>query len=131
MSRRVKIFFISILAIGLFGFVAYNYVMTGGARDLTTEEVAFTVTSKAITNEFTSNIDACNKKYLEKPVAITGKITSITSDVVTIDNTIFCTLKDKQSSLIKDQNITIKGRVVGFDDLMGELQLDQCYIIKN
>jgi hypothetical protein len=51
--------------------------------------------------------------------------------VVTLDNTIICNLKSPDSSIKKDQAVTVKGRVVGFDDLMGELKLDQCFIIKN
>jgi hypothetical protein len=72
-----------------------------------------------------------NKKYLEKAIAITGLVTAVNDTVVTLDNTIICNLKSPDSSIKKDQAVTVKGRVVGFDDLMGELKLDQCFIIKN
>ena len=44
-----------------------------------------------------------------------------------IDNSIICNLKELDPSITKDQVITLKGRVVGYDDLMGELKLDQCF----
>jgi flagellar basal body-associated protein FliL len=131
MNKRLKIVIIVLLVIGLTGFVGYNYVMHGGARDLESEDTAFTVTSEAITNEFTTNIDLSNKKYLEKPIAISGTITSINNTEVIIDNSIICNLKSPDKTIKKNLKATVKGRVVGYDDLMGELKLDQCFIIKN
>jgi hypothetical protein len=101
--------------------------MYGGARNLVTEETAFTVSSKSISDEFAANIDVSNKKYLEKAVAITGTITKISGKEIIIDNLIICIMKDIDSTIQKNQVVTLKGRVVGYDDLMGELKLDQCF----
>lgn len=127
MNKKFKIIVLSIIVVGLTGFTGYNYVMYGGARDLADEETSFTVSSKNISAEFADNIAASNKKYLEKAIAIKGTITAITETEVIIDNSIICNLKNKDSSIKKDQIITVKGRVVGYDDLMGELKLDQCF----
>jgi hypothetical protein len=113
--------------VAIAAFTAYNYVMYGGARNLSSEDTAFTVSSKSIAKEFATNIDLSNKKYLEKAIAIKGTITKITGNEVIIDNSIICNLKDFDSSIQKDQVVTLKGRVVGYDDLMGELKLDQCF----
>lgn len=127
MNRKFRIIVFSIVAIGITGFTGYNYVMYGGARNLSTEDTAYTVSSKSISNEFASNIEMSNKKYLEKAIAIKGTITKITGTEVIIDNSIICNLKDFDSSIMKNQVVTLKGRVVGYDDLMGELKLDQCF----
>lgn len=118
---------ISFVIISILGFLAYQYVMHGGARDLSTEKTDYIISSKAILNEFTTNQDLSNKKYLEKAVAVKGTITSVSSNEVILDNSIICSLKNPNSTLVKNQIITVKGRVVGFDDLMGELKLDQCF----
>lgn len=131
MSRKLKIIAFLLLAVGLMGFVGFNYVMRGGARDLASEDTAFTVSSENLTAEFTANIEASNKKYLEKAVAITGTITAVSATEVTVDNTIICNLKSPDATIKTNQKVTVKGRVVGYDDLMGELKLDQCFIIKN
>lgn len=127
MNRKFRIIVFSIVAIGITGFTGYNYVMYGGARNLSNEETAFTVSSKSIANEFAANIDVSNKKYLEKAIAIKGTITKITGTEVIIDDSIICNLKDFDSTIQKNQVVTLKGRVVGYDDLMGELKLDQCF----
>jgi len=127
MNKKIRIIVFSIVVIGITGFTGYNYVMHGGARNLSSEETAFTVSSKNISNEFASNIEMSNKKYLEKAIAIKGTITKITGTEVIIDDSIICNLKDFDSTIQKNQVVTLKGRVVGYDDLMGELKLDQCF----
>jgi tRNA_anti-like len=127
--KKSKIIVLSLLAVALMGFTGYNYVMHGGARDLSKEEANFTVSSKSITDEFTKNIDVSNKKYLEKAVAITGIITEVTANEIIIDNTIICNLNTPNTTFKENQKVTVKGRVIGFDDLMGEIKLDQCSVI--
>lgn len=126
--KKFKIILISILILGITGFGIYNYVMHGGARDLSSEKADYTVSSKKIMAEFSLNISASNKKYLEKAVAVSGIITDCNPNQVIIDNTIICSLKTPITTLKKEQQVTLKGRVVGYDDLMGELKLDQCFV---
>jgi hypothetical protein len=126
-----KIFLIPVTAIAIIGLSGYYYVMHGGARDLSSEETAYTVTSTAINNEFTNDLENSNKKYLEKPVAISGTITKLENSLVILDHTIICALKTPNSIIKNNQPIVVKGRVVGYDDLLGELKLDQCFIINN
>lgn len=130
MKKKSLLVIVFIIAILLVGVVGYNYVMHGGARDLTSEETSFTLSSKDISHEFSTNIDASNKKYLEKAVAITGKITEINGAEIIVDNSIICNLTTLDPTLKKDQEVIVKGRVVGYDDLMQEVKLDQCLIIK-
>lgn len=105
--------------------------MHGSARNLENEETNFTVSSSSIISEFTTNIESANKKYLEKAVAIEGKITASNGNEIILNNTIICNFKNLDSSIKNNQTITVKGRVVGYDDLMGELKLDQCFVTKN
>lgn len=131
MKKKVKIAAIVIAVIAITGFTSYNYVMHGGARDLTSEKTAFTVTSKSILGEFANNTEASNKKYLEKAVAIKGVITSINKNEIIIDQTIICGDVNQAATYKVGQDVIIKGRVVGFDDLMGDLKLDQSFIVNN
>ena len=130
MSKKVKIIGVVFVVALVIGFSVFNYVFYGGARDLATEDAVFTVTSKNITAEFTANVSAATKKYSDKAIAISGTVTAVTDSIVTIDNTIICNFKTPDTTLKNEQAITIKGRLVGFDDLMGELKLDQCSINK-
>jgi tRNA_anti-like len=130
MNKQLKIGLFLVLITIIVGFAGYNYALHGGERNLDSETADFTVTAKAITAEFVANIDSANKKYLEKAVAISGTITAVNQQELILDNTIICNLKNADTTLVKNQKITLKGRVVGYDDLMSELKLDQCFVNK-
>ena len=130
MSKKVKIIGVLFVVALIIGFSVFNYVFHGGARDLATEDAAFTVTSNDIIAEFAANVPAATKKYSDKAIAVSGIVTAVSDSIVTIDNTIICNFKSPDTTIKNEQTITIKGRLVGFDDLMGELKLDQCSINK-
>ncbi len=128
MNKKVKILLL-IVVLGTAGFFgARYYAYHAGQRDIQSEDAAYTVASTAVVNEFTSDVNGANKKYLGKPVAISGTITSVNAKEVILDNSVNCNLNAADSNLKNGQKVTIKGRVVGFDDLLGELKLDQCNI---
>ncbi|WP_310558995.1 OB-fold protein [Flavobacterium sp.] len=130
MNKKIKIVLTIIILLTLVLIVGYKYAMNKGARNIDEEETSFSTTSKDINSEFSENIDLANKKYLEKAIEISGIVTSVKNHDVIIDNTTICSLKSIDASIKVDQNVIMKGRVVGFDDLMGELKLDQCFIKK-
>lgn len=128
MSKKLKMILV-LLVILIIGFLAYNYVMTGGARDLKKESSEFSVTATSIFNEFAASSETATTKYLNKAVEVTGKVTNIAENVITIDGKVSCQLQvSEQVSL--DSQVRIKGRVTGYDDLLEELKLDQCLIVK-
>jgi hypothetical protein len=132
MNQKVsKILLICVIVIlfvvGLF-FSARYYAYNGGKRDLNSEEAEYTLTAKEFVAKFVTDEIEANKKYLEKPVAISGKITSINNKEIILDEVVVCMLNAVESKLIVGQVILVKGRVIGYDDLMGSVNMDQCSI---
>jgi len=130
MKRKVYILLAIIAVIIIAFFSARYYAYNAGKRDIQSEDTAFTITAKTITDEFTNNTVASNKKYLEKPVAVSGTVTSVNGTEVIIDNSVNCNFSKPDASVKSGQNVVIKGRVIGFDDLLGEVKLDQCNLNK-
>jgi len=129
MTKKTKIVFASILGLGLVLFVAYKIMLTTGKRDVKTEKTEFAVSTKEIVNEFATDTSATTK-YLNKAIEIKGVVTQIEDKQLILDGVIICAMKNAVTSENKDKIITIKGRFLGYDDLMGELKLDECSIIK-
>jgi len=128
LSKILLICVIVILfVVGLF-FSARYYAYNGGKRDLNSEEAEYTLTAKEFVAKFVTDEIEANKKYLEKPVAISGKITSINNKEIILDEVVVCMLNAVESKLIVGQVILVKGRVIGYDDLMGSVNMDQCSI---
>ncbi|MEI7509155.1 MAG: hypothetical protein WCJ62_06780 [Flavobacterium sp.] len=134
MNKKSKIIVVLVVLVevGYFTLLLVKDYMVNnlGKRDVKSEAAAFTLKSKDIIAEFTANADAANKKYLEKPVAVSGVVSSAKEKEVILDGTVNCGFTVADASMKEGQSVTIKGRVVGYDDLLGELKLDQCSINK-
>jgi len=128
MSKKIKIvlLFFVVLIIGL---LTYNYVMKGGARNLEKEKSEFSVLAVQVFGDFSANSELATKKYLNKAVEITGIVTNVNKDVITLDGKVSCQLQ-VISNVNLNSNLTIKGRVTGYDDLLEEVKLDQCLIVQ-
>jgi len=127
--KKSRLIGIALVIAVLVGIGVYWYVMHGGARNLASEDAAYTVNANDIVQEFSTNSERANKKYLEKAVVVTGKVTEVHANQVIIDNSVVCLLQQPDSKIKLNQSIIMKGRVVGFDDFMGEIKLDQCLSI--
>ena len=128
MGKKLKI--ILVFSTVLFiGFLSYNYIMTVGARDIENEASEFNVSASDVFDEFSSNSQMATSKYLNKAVEITGKVTNVGENVITLDGKVSCQLQVSEQVVLNSQ-LKIKGRVTGYDDLLEELKLDQCLIVK-
>ena len=128
MKTRNKIAIIVVL-IAIAAYFGYNYIMTSGARNLQTEKPEFTTSAKTIYGEFSTNSDVATKKYLNKAIQLSGVVTNTKDSVITLEEKVSCQFQLIPSLLIGEK-VTIKGRVTGYDDLLGEVKLDQCVIAK-
>jgi hypothetical protein len=128
MGKKTKVV-VTAFIITVVVFFTYNYIMTGGARDLENEESEFTITAGNIFNEFTKDNDLATSKYLNKAVEISGLVTAANQNVIVLDSKVSCQLLLAEKVEINTQ-LKIKGRVTGYDDLLEELKLDQCLILK-
>jgi hypothetical protein len=135
MNKKMKTILIIVGVLILLGVIAgpkiKDYMVNNmGKRDLQSEEAAFTLKAKDFVAEFAAKEADANKKYLEKPVVISGIITSVNNKEVIIDDVVVCGFTAAEASLKVGQTVSVKGRVVGFDDLMGSVNMDQCSINK-
>jgi hypothetical protein len=129
MSKKLKIVSITVAVLLIVGFLSYNYIMTGGGRDLEKEKSEFTLVAVEVFGEFSANSETATAKYINKAVEISGKVTAVNDNVITLDEKISCQLLHPEKVTLNSQ-VKIKGRVTGYDDLLEELKLDQCLIVK-
>ena len=90
------------------------------------KEVDFTGSSDTFLAEIQKDISA----WQDNVVVLTGIVTQRDENGITLSNRIYCQFrKDVNTTPIKEyQEIRLKGRVIGYDDLLDELKLDQCII---
>ena len=109
--------------------IAYNY-MYPDHRTISEEIVSFNVQADSIFNEFVDDVTQAELKYLDQTIVVSGLITSVNVENVTINNKIYCQFESLNNDLKVNDSVAIKGRCIGFDDLLEEIKLDQCSIIK-
>jgi hypothetical protein len=129
MKKKLLVVVPVLIAVGLFA--GYKFIYKEH-RDISTEEAEFTLTVPTLQNEFTQSDSLANAKYADKTIVVTGKVTAAdaASNTITIDGKLSATLKDKITGDQLQKPVKIKGRFVGYDDLLEELKMDQVTIIK-
>ncbi len=127
MHMRNKIIFSFILVLGII--FAYNY-MYPDHRSISEESVSYKLDAESLFNEFIEDSQQAELKYLDQTIVVSGVITSINAKNITISNKIYCQFETLNSNFKVNKSIAVKGRCIGFDDLLEEIKLDQCSIIK-
>ena len=124
---RNKIIVALILVVGVI--FAYNY-MYPNHRSISEEPVSYTLDDESLFNEFKTDSHQAESKYLDQTIVVSGVVTSLNSESITIGNKIYCNFEFLNMDLKVNDSITVKGRCIGFDDLLEEIKLDQCSVIK-
>ncbi|OUR93309.1 hypothetical protein A9Q87_05000 [Flavobacteriales bacterium 34_180_T64] len=120
---------IVIVIVLIIGILLYNYIYQDH-RDIAKEDTEFVRSSISILNEFSIDIETSERKYLNKVIEVHGNISCLNTNSITLNESVFCQFTftiDKQ--IIKDTQINIKGRFIGYDDIIDQIKLDQCTII--
>ena len=127
LKKKIVILLISLFAIiiGIYLYINKDY------RNIANEKSDYFVSSAKLENDFNASDSLANKKYLDKTINVKGKITKIDFDNSTleIDEKVMAVFKDSiLESLKLDQQICIKGRFIGYDDLFHQFRLDQAIL---
>lgn len=68
--------------------------------------------------------------WTNKAVQLADEITGIDSATIQLNHTTFCQLNEVPSNYKVHDKIVLIGRFIGYDELMEEVKLDQCEIVK-
>jgi len=117
---------ILILVVVILGLIGYTYIYQDH-RDIENEKAEFSLIASDWANEFVINPLASEKKYLNKTIEVQGTITELNAFDLTLDDNIFCQFTSKIK--IESKSIKIKGRFIGYDNLLEQVKLDQCSIL--
>jgi len=124
---RKGILFVLLVVIGI---VIYNYIYQDH-RDISSEKPDFEMLSQDIASQFSSQAAQSEKVYIDKTIQIEGAITELNESDLTIDDAVFCQFNTTTlSALAVGKNIRVKGRCIGFDDLLEQVKLNECTIIE-
>lgn len=109
----------------------YNYVYKSH-RDISNEKESFAISVIDLKNDYRKNDSLANAKYLDKTIVIYGKITSLdlANRILSVDTSLSAILKESGVSINLNDSIKLKGRFIGYDDLLEEFKMDECSVIR-
>lgn len=109
----------------IIGFVIFKYSLQA-PKKIELKKVDY----EGMASDFFSKVQENSNIWQDKVIIIKGIITNTDDKGITLENKIYCQLRQKtnKTKLYTNQPITLKGRVIGYDDLLEELKLDQCII---
>ena len=124
MRIRISLFVVLIIIV----IIGYFYI-NQSHRNIENEKAVYEISSGEITSSFLDNLNQAEAKFLNLTVEISGNITELSFNSVTLDNNVFCQFDNAlENELDINSKVKIKGRVIGYDDLLEQVKMDQCTI---
>ncbi|MBB6462595.1 hypothetical protein [Flammeovirga kamogawensis] len=82
--------------------------------------------------DFINKIESnSSTNYVAKVIQLNGTITQLEEKGIQLNNKVFCQFSSTlPRKITKGSKITIKGKYIGFDELLDEIKLNNCTIIK-
>lgn len=131
-KNRNKILLLFAISAGIVGGILFFYVYKDH-RDISAEEASFMISVSELHKQFQTNDSLANASYADQTILVSGLVTSFDSEnnALIVDEKLFLTFNSNEVvHLQSKQSVKIKGRFVGYDDLMDELKMDQCQLIE-
>ncbi|OYQ46765.1 hypothetical protein [Flavobacterium aurantiibacter] len=127
--NRKKIIIICSVAI-LLGILGYQYVYKGH-RDISSEDAVATLSVAQLNDQYTQSAEKTTQKFLDQTIVIYGKATSsdLKSKNLLIDNGVDVTLTLAETIPAAGTEVRVKGRYVGFDDLLEQHKIVDATLI--
>ena len=127
LARLSFLFLIIVFAIAYFSFNKPH-------KDFNKASIEYTIKSTDLFQKYQLDVSNANARFLDKVLLINGTIKEINSDMIILNGNIVCSFDASQPIDIKlepTDKISIKGRCLGYDDLLEEVRIDNCSLMKN
>jgi hypothetical protein len=130
--RIILIVGMTIILLGIAGFLFYS-VYNKAHVDYEKANAQMELTAEDLYQLFASDPSGNPDNLLGKVVTIFGEITEIQGEQFILENHIVCTFGENPNAHLEDfapaTTIKIKGRIVSFNDLLGEVRMDHCMVL--
>lgn len=124
-----KIIFVSFAVILIIVAGIYFYLYKGH-RDIQTEKPKFELEAEKLLADFQENQTLANQNYLNQTVEVKGVVKEVSDSAMTLAPGVFCDFSESLNGELAGQAVSVKCRCIGYDELFGEVKLDQCSILK-
>jgi hypothetical protein len=123
--KKNKLILTFLFVLGMIGFAFYTLAMES-PTSIENRKVDFTGSADELLLKITDHTE----EWQDKIVVVSGEVSSSDDKGIMLSRKIYCQLKQVTDlqKINPSNNISLKGRIIGYDDLLEELKLDQCII---
>lgn len=130
MKNKILIISAALLLATLSVVIVYNYTFNTTHRNIANEDANVSLSALELRAHFLTDELAATAKYLDKVVALDGAITIIEGNEIILDDRVAVTFTTLDTSqLYAGKMLTIKGRCIGYDELLEMVKIDQALLI--
>lgn len=123
----IKKLLIGLLLIGFIAIIGYNYLYQDHV-DVNQSKAVASFTATELQELFTDQNLQNDQRALDQIIEVEGKVTNVDKNTILLDEQIFIELS-ADIKLKENQVIIIKGRCLGYDDLLEEVKIDQAVLM--
>ncbi|MEP3209250.1 MAG: hypothetical protein ABJN95_08675 [Maribacter sp.] len=111
--------------------LVYNMVFNAQHRQIATEATAFTIPAEDLQFHFANDETKATNQFIDKVVETHGAVTEIAENYIILENRVQVDfLNGVEEDTNKGDILNVKGRCVGFDELLLLVKIDQATTIK-
>ena len=114
----------------LLGVVVYQYTFNTAHRNIANEDATVTLSVDEFYLAFENDEALATTNYLDKVVETKGEITLVEDNAIVLNNRVQVSFKSEEIlNLQKGTSLIIKGRCIGYDELLEMVKVDQAIVI--
>ncbi len=129
MKKKLAIAITGLLVgVAALGFLL-NETLNPKRRVIANEKAAFLIPADELQYFFANNEEVASQKYMDQVLEVSGEVTEVEGKSIVLDNRVLVNfLTDTQNGAYEGEELVIKGRCVGFDELLLQVRIDQAEI---
>ncbi len=125
----------TVIPISIVLVVAFSiyYYINRDHRNIDTENAAYSLEIAVLQQEFAFNDSLALNKYQDQTIELIAQVTTVDTENkgVVLDKIVFATFNDSlPKDILLGKVYKVKGRFLGYDELLDEFKMDQSSIVK-
>lgn len=100
-------------------------------RDMVGEEASMEISASQLVTEYLADEEKANANYIDKVIAVKGVISEASSENIIMKSGVSFSGDFSKSEVKVGQEVTVKGRITAYDELLEEVSLDNGILDEN
>ncbi len=128
--KKKKVIILTVILLAIVGSgLVYNYTFNSKHRDIANEEATIALSAEELFSHFQKDELLATTNYLDKVIEIKGEVTSMEEGEVILNGQIQVNFNGQvMANVANGTSLTLKGRCVGYDELLEMVKIDQATI---